>query len=59
MAGVALDVFEQEPPATDHPLFAQNAISLTPHIGAATVEAQARVGREAADIVIEFARSSS
>ena len=59
VAGVALDVFEQEPPTADHPLFAQDAISLTPHIGAATVEAQARVGREAADIVVEFARSSS
>lgn len=59
VAGVALDVFEQEPPATDHPLFVQDAISLTPHIGAATVEAQARVGQEAAEIAIEFARSSS
>jgi len=59
VAGAALDVFEQEPPASHHPLFEQDAISLTPHIGAATVEAQARVGREAADIVIEFARSNS
>ena len=59
VAGVALDVFEQEPPASNHPLFEQDAISLTPHIGASTVEAQARVGREAADIVIEFARSNS
>jgi len=59
VAGVALDVFEQEPPASDHPLFTQVDLSLTPHIGASTVEAQARVGREAADIVIEFARSAS
>lgn len=59
VSGVALDVFEKEPPASDHPLFAQKAISLTPHIGASTLEAQARVGREAADIVIEFARSNS
>ena len=59
VAGVALDVFENEPPAADHPLFAQVAISLTPHIGASTVEAQARVGREAADIVIEFAQANS
>ena len=59
VAGVALDVFENEPPAADHPLFAQEAISLTPHIGASTVEAQARVGKEAADIVIEFAQANS
>ncbi|MBE0634804.1 D-2-hydroxyacid dehydrogenase [Candidatus Bipolaricaulota bacterium] len=59
VAGVALDVFETEPPAADHPLFAFDNVSLTPHIGAATDEAQARVGGEAADIVIEFARSSS
>jgi len=59
VAGVALDVFENEPPAADHPLFAQEALSLTPHIGASTVEAQARVGQEAADIVIEFAQANS
>lgn len=59
VAGVALDVFENEPPSADHPLFAKATISLTPHIGASTVEAQARVGKEAADIVIEFARANS
>jgi len=59
VAGAAVDVFETEPPATDHELFGMANVSLTPHIGAATVEAQARVGQEAASIVIEFAKSHS
>jgi D-3-phosphoglycerate dehydrogenase / 2-oxoglutarate reductase len=59
VAGAALDVFETEPPDPDSPLFSRDAVSLTPHIGAATVEAQQRVGREAAEIVIAFAQSST
>ncbi|MEX2484338.1 MAG: D-2-hydroxyacid dehydrogenase [Brumimicrobium sp.] len=51
VASVALDVFENEPnPRKDlltHPL-----IACTPHIGAATSEAQARIGVELADKII-------
>jgi D-3-phosphoglycerate dehydrogenase len=57
VAGAAFDVFGAEPPAANHPLFALDTVSLTPHVGAATDEAQARVGDEAARIVIEFART--
>ena len=57
VAAAASDVFAAEPPDANDPLFAQENLSLTPHIGAATVEAQGRVGKEAAEIVIQFAKS--
>jgi len=58
VGGAALDVYATEPPDVNSPLFSQENLSLTPHIGASTVEAQARVGSEAAKIVIEFARGA-
>ena len=58
VAGAALDVFATEPPDVNSPLFSQENLSLTPHIGASTVEAQDRVGAEAAQIVIEFAKTA-
>jgi D-3-phosphoglycerate dehydrogenase / 2-oxoglutarate reductase len=52
LRGVALDVFTNEPtPRAD--VLAHPKISLTPHIGAATAEAQGRIGNELADIIIE------
>jgi D-3-phosphoglycerate dehydrogenase len=48
-----LDVFENEPkPRTD--LLQNSKISVSPHIGAATQEAQERIGREMADNIIQF-----
>jgi len=58
VAGAALDVFVAEPPDVSDTLFRQENLSLTPHIGASTVEAQTRVGKEAAEIVIAFAKSA-
>lgn len=50
-----LDVFETEPtPAVQ--LLMNPEISLTPHIGAATVEAQERIGVELAKQIIELLR---
>jgi D-3-phosphoglycerate dehydrogenase len=48
----ALDVFENEPnPAKE--LLAHPKIACTPHIGAATLEAQDRIGLELADLIVQ------
>ena len=51
IAQACLDVFESEPIPADFILKHQN-ISLTPHIGAATIEAQERIGLELAEKII-------
>ena len=48
-----LDVFENEPTPSIH-LLMHNAISMTPHIGAATLEAQDRIGSELAEQIISL-----
>lgn len=57
VAGIALDVFENEPnPRKD--LLNHPKIACTPHIGAATVEAQDRIGEELAQLIIgQFAKA--
>jgi D-3-phosphoglycerate dehydrogenase len=45
IAGAAIDVFEAEPPAGSPLLSAPNTV-LTPHLGASTEEAQAKVAEE-------------
>jgi D-3-phosphoglycerate dehydrogenase len=50
-AGV--DVFEQEPPVYKEFLNFNN-VSLSPHIGASTAEAQERVGVELAERILAF-----
>lgn len=65
VAGAALDVYLDEKVNPGNPkLFAlkdKNGLNLmlgSPHIGASTVEGQARVGGEVAEILIEFHRKS-
>ena len=57
VAAAALDVFAEEPP-TDWKLLKLDNVIGSPHIGAATKEAQTRVGAEVADIVIMFAKNA-
>jgi D-3-phosphoglycerate dehydrogenase / 2-oxoglutarate reductase len=47
VAAAALDVFESEPLAADHPLRTLPNCLLTPHLGASTLEAQKSVAVEA------------
>jgi D-3-phosphoglycerate dehydrogenase len=53
LAGAALDVFSVEP-SEGHKLFSLENVIGSPHIGAATKEAQARVGAEVAEKLIDF-----
>jgi len=45
IAGAAFDVFSKEP-ITDSPLFEEDKVIVTPHLGASTVEAQAGVAKD-------------
>lgn len=51
VAGAALDVFENEP-TPDSRVLQHEKMALSPHIGAATVEAQDRIGEELADLIL-------
>lgn len=53
LAGVALDVYENEP-CTDHPLFHMPGTVCTPHLGASTHEAQKDVALEAVHLLVNF-----
>jgi len=51
IAGAAFDVFDHEP-VTDSPLFKEDKIIVTPHLGASTVEAQTSVAKDVAQEVL-------
>lgn len=56
VAGVALDVYEEEPLAKDHPLKGFPNVVMTPHLGASTEEAQINVAIDVAEEVLKVLR---
>jgi D-3-phosphoglycerate dehydrogenase len=56
VAGAAFDVFEEEPPAPDHPFLNHPKIIVTPHLGASTVEAQENVAVDVSEQLLHILR---
>ena len=53
LAGAALDVFAEEP-TKNEALYSHPKVSVTPHIGGSTQEAQGRIGSEIVSIFNNF-----
>jgi len=51
IAGAAFDVFINEP-VTDSPLFREDKIIVTPHLGASTIEAQTNIAKDISEEVL-------
>ncbi len=54
VSAAALDVYASEPLAADHPFRKHPAITLTPHLGASTHEAQEKCGIEVAEVITAY-----
>lgn len=57
VAGAALDVFENEP-NPELPLLMNPALSLSPHVGGSTVDAQEKIGIELAEQIIKLQKET-
>jgi len=53
VAGAALDVFTEEPTKNEK-LYTHPKVSVTPHIGASTAEAQSRIGEEIVSQILDM-----
>lgn len=54
VAAAGLDVFITEPLAADHPFRKHPGLTLTPHLGASTAEAQEKCGFEVAEVITAY-----
>ncbi|HEY9173743.1 MAG TPA: phosphoglycerate dehydrogenase [Verrucomicrobiae bacterium] len=54
VAAAALDVFAEEPLPAEHPFRKHPGITLTPHLGASTAEAQEKCGIEVAEVLTSY-----
>jgi D-3-phosphoglycerate dehydrogenase len=54
VSAAALDVFETEPLPADHPFRTHPGITLTPHLGASTQEAQEKCGIEVGEVIAAY-----
>ena len=63
LAGMAADVFPEEPASNDEPFVNDlqefNNVILTPHIGGSTLEAQANIGLEVAEKLVKYSDTGS
>jgi D-3-phosphoglycerate dehydrogenase len=54
VAAAGLDVYAAEPLPADHPFRRHPGVTLTPHLGASTLEAQEKCGIEVAEVVAGY-----
>ena len=54
VAAAGLDVFDDEPPAKDHPLLGFDQVVLSPHIAGLTQQAAERMAVSSVQNVIDF-----
>ena len=54
VGGIALDVYAEEPPPDNFSLFGLDHVVATPHLGAATIEAQENVALQVAEQMSDF-----